>query len=315
MVEAGSRTPVRASAARVAVALLAVYLVWGSTYLGIRVVVTAGLPPFGAMGTRFLTSGVLLLALLVARSGTGRVRVPRRQLAGLALQGTLFLCIGNGFVAVAEQTVTSGLAALLVGATPLWVVLLGALTGLRTRGTTWLGTVVGFAGVALLARPGAQPEDVAWWGVATILVGGWGWSSGTVLSRRLDLPADAFVSAARQMVLGGGVMLVVSLVRGEPRGFSLAQVHPDGWVALVYLTLVGSLVAYTAFYWLLGHAPLPLVSTYAYVNPVVAVFLGWLLLDERPTAAVLVGGAVAVLGVAIVISTERRPDPRVSDPT
>jgi drug/metabolite transporter (DMT)-like permease len=293
------------SAVRVAVALLAVYLVWGSTYLGIRVVVLAGLPPLVTMGVRFSLGGLVLLAVLVTRKGAAAVRITRRQARSLVLAGVLFLVIGNAFVAVAEQTLPSGLAALLVSTTPLWVVVLSTLAGTRIRPATWLGTLVGFAGTAVLARPGSQPDGVAWWGVALVLVGSLGWSTGTVLSPRLDRPRDAFVSAAWQMLFGGLLTTVVGVTRGELRGFDAGDVAPDGWVAFVYLVTVGSIVAYSAFYWLLDHAPLQLVSTYAYVNPVVAVLLGWVVLGERPTAAMVLGGAVAVAGVAVVITSER----------
>ncbi|WP_088288434.1 EamA family transporter [Kineosporia sp. A_224] len=316
MVDAASPRPAAASAVRVTAALLAVYLVWGSTYLGIRVVVVAGLPPLVAMGVRFSTAGVILLAVLVGRSGRAAVRVTRRQCGSLALAGLLFLVVGNGFVAVAEQTVPSGLAALLVSTMPLWVVVLGALVaGVRTRPMTWLGTVVGFTGTAVLARPGGHPADVAWWGVGLVVLGTLGWATGSLLTPRLDRPADALVSAAYQMLLGGVMMALLGTTRGELHGFRPADVDAEGWVALAYLTFVGSLVAYTAFFWLLDHAPLQLVSTYAYVNPVVAVLLGWVVIDEQPTPSVLVGGAVAVLGVAVVITSERAgrraPDPFV----
>lgn len=298
---------------RIAGAMLLVYVIWGSTYLGIRLVVTGGLPALPAMGARFLVAGTALLVALRLRGGPGSVRIERRQVLPLIGIGTLLLFLGNGFVAVAEQIVPSGLAALLVSTTPIWLVVLSALVGTRTRAVTWAGTLVGFAGTAVLARPGGH-EGVAWWGVALILCASLGWSVGSFASGRLPLPANPFVSAGAQMIVGGFLMLSVGTVTGmlgyglggvPLRDVHLAAVPLSAWGALAYLTLVGSLVAYTSYYWLLRNAPLQLVSTYAYVNPVVAVFLGWLVLREEITDAELVGGGIAVLGVALVISSER----------
>jgi len=303
-----------AYAVRVAVALGTVYVVWGSTYLGIRVVVTSGLPPMTSMGSRFLAAGAVLAAVLAARRGRAALRLDRAEVLASAVVGLLLLLMGNGLVSVAERTVPSGLAALLVATTPLWLVVLGTTVGRRTRagrrpavrGATWVGILVGFAGTAVLASPGGTPGGVAWWGPAMILAATFCWALGSLLSGRLRMPRDLFVGAAYQMVIAGAAMLLVGLLVGEARGLDLAAVPPRGWVALVYLATAGSLLAYTAYYWLLANAPLQLVSTYAYVNPVVAVLLGWWLLDEAVTPAVLAGGAVALAGVAIVITSERR---------
>jgi drug/metabolite transporter (DMT)-like permease len=293
--------------ARVAVALLTVYVIWGSTYLGIRVVVTNGLPALTSMGVRFLVSGSILLAVLALLHGRASLRVDRAQLGGSAVVGLLLLLGGNGLVSIAEKTVPSGLTALLVATTPLWMVVLGALVfRQRTRTATWVGTLVGFAGTAVLARPGGHGEAVQWWGVGLILCATSAWATGSLLSSRLRMPQDLFVGAAYQMVTAGAAMTVVGGAAGEWRGLDLAAVPARGWVALVYLTTFGSLVAYTAYYWLLRNAPLQLASTYAYVNPVVAVILGWALLAEEVTAAVVVGGGIALVGVAVVIRSERR---------
>jgi len=301
-------------AVKVVVAMGTVYVVWGSTYLGIRVVVTSGLPALMSMGSRFLVAGVVLMAVLAALRGRSALRLDRAEVLSSAVVGLLLLLMGNGLVSVAERTVPSGLTALLVATTPLWVVVLGATVGRRTktgrrpttRAATWVGTLVGFAGTAVLASPGGTGGGVAWWGLALIAVATFCWALGSLLSGRLRMPQDMFVGAAYQMVIAGVAMLLVGLVAGESRGVDLSAVQPRGWIALVYLTTAGSLLAYTAYYWLLGNAPLQLVSTYAYVNPVVAVLLGWWLLDEAVTPAVLVGGAVAIAGVVIVITSERR---------
>ena len=286
------------------VALLAVYLIWGSTYLAIRVVVTGHLPPLLSMGVRFAIAGALLVTAVRIRAGAGALAVTRRQLATCAVVGVLLLCGGNGFVALAERDVPSGLAALLVSTTPLWIVVLGLAAGLRPRWLSLVGTLIGFAGTAVLVRPGGAGA-IAWQGVALVLTGTVAWAIGSLYSRRRPSPANAFAAAAYQMLAGGAALVIGGLARGEARGIEFTAVPPSAWWALVYLVVFGSLVAYTAYFWLLANAPLQLVTTYAYVNPVVAVVLGWALLSEPVTAQVVVGGALAVVGVMVVISSER----------
>jgi drug/metabolite transporter (DMT)-like permease len=288
----------------VVVALLTVYLVWGSTYLAIRVVVTSHLPALLSMGVRFLLAGLLLAAGVRLRAGRGALAASRRQLGTAAVVGVLLLCGGNGFVALAERDVPSGLTALLVSTTPLWIVVLGLAAGERPRLLSVAGTLVGFAGTAVLARPGGSGVG-AWQGIALILTGTACWAIGSLYSRRNDSPRNPFAAAAYQMLFGGAALVLGGLVLGEAADVDLGAVPASGWWALVYLVTIGSLVAYTAYFWLLANAPLQLVTTYAYVNPVVAVALGWALLAEPVTAQVVVGGALAVAGVVIVISSER----------
>lgn len=299
------RTTTVTPGAAVAVALAVVYVVWGSTYLGIRVVVQAGLPPMLSMGVRFLLAAALLALILAARGGWSRLRLPTRPLAATCLVGLLLLVGGNGLVAVAEQTVPSALAALLVATTPLWLVLFRSATGDRPRWATWLGTAVGFGGVAVLARPDAHPGGLEWAGTGLVVVATLLWAIGSFASGRMPMPVDPFVAAVWQMLAGGVGLVVAGAARGEAAGVDLAAVPARGWVALAYLVVFGSLLAYTAYYWLLRHAPISLVSTYAYVNPLVAVLLGWLVLAEPVTATVLAGGGLAVVGVLLVVSTER----------
>ena len=166
------------------------------------------------------------------------------------------------------------------------------------------GTLVGVAGTAVLARPGALGA-IPWWWAALVLVGTASWATGSLYSRRRTRPADLFVASAYQMALGGLALLVGGLARGEAGDVHLASVPPSAWWALLYLVTVGSLLGYTAYFYLLAKAPLQLATTYAYVNPVVAVLLGWPLLGEVASGAELAGGALAVAGVAIVISTDR----------
>ena len=297
----------RASAAAVWTALVTVYVVWGSTYLGIRVVVESGIPPLLGMGTRFLVASALLLGFLAVRRGLAALRPTRRELRAATVVGVLLLLGGNGGVAVAEQTVPSGLAALIVGAVPLWFVLLRVAGGERPRGLTWLGVLVGFAGIAAISLPRGGIEGVEAWGVALILLASVSWALGSYASPKLGLPRDPMVATAYEMLTGGAVMTAFALAVGEGADLDLSAVPTEGFVAWSYLVLAGSLLGYTAYVFALAHAPLSLVGTYAYVNPVVAVALGWLILAEPVTAVVVSGGALVVVGVALVVSGERLP--------
>ncbi|MEV6265593.1 EamA family transporter [Kribbella sp. NPDC051936] len=300
--ETGSRTT---SGAMIWTALAVVYVVWGSTYLAIRVVVEAEIPPMLGMAARFLTAALLLATGLALKSGWQRLRITRREAVGAATVGVLLLALGNGAVAVAEQTVPSGLAALLVAAIPLWLMLLRVGGGERPRAMTWVGVLIGFGGAALLALSGgntsAKPLSVA------ILVGGTiCWAIGSRYAPRLGLPRDPLVTALYEMIFGGTAMVLLAALRGEPGRLHLDRIHGSGWIALAYLVVFGSLLAYTAYSYLLANAPISLVGTYAYVNPAVAVFLGWLILSESLTWQILLGGAVIIVGVALVVTAERR---------
>lgn len=297
--------PVPGVGARVWLALGVVYVVWGSTYLAIRVVVLAGLPPLLSMGTRFAVAAALLAAVLAARGGVRRLAVRRRELAASAVVGLFLLLGGNGLVAVAEQEVPSALAALLVATTPLWLVLMRTVTGDLPRPLTWVGTAVGFLGVLVLARPGGHPGEVTWSGTLLVVLATLLWATGSMAAGRMPMPGDPFVSAVWQMTAGAVGLLVGGALSGEWARVDLAAADTSGLVAWSYLVVFGSLIAYTAYYWLLQAAPISLVATYAYVNPVVAVVLGWALLAEPVTAVVAAGGGLAVLGVLLVVTTER----------
>ncbi|WP_228987069.1 MULTISPECIES: EamA family transporter [unclassified Micromonospora] len=271
-------------------ALAVVYVLWGSTYLAIRVAVES-LPALASAGLRFGAAAAVLALFLRVRRGAGALRVDRRQLGSAALVGVLLLAGGNGLVVLAESgppgtAVPSGIAALLVATVPLLVVLLRTLGGDRPRVWTFAGVTLGFLGLVLLVLP----------------TGG---SVGSYLAGRLRMPTDPFVATVYEMVAGAVALTVLAAARGELRDLDLGQVTGRSWLALAYLMVAGSLVAFTAYVWLLHHAPISLVSTYAYVNPVVAVALGALLVAEPITAQVLLGGAVIVAGVALVVSMER----------
>jgi drug/metabolite transporter (DMT)-like permease len=290
----------------VPLALAIVYVVWGSTYLAIRVMVET-MPPLLSAGVRFATAGAIFLAVLRLRGGAERVRVTRREVAGAALIGCLLCFGGNGLVTVAEQDVPSGLAALIIGSVPLWVVLMRSAHGDRVPGATLAGVVVGFAGLALLVIPGDRPGDAPLWGVLTLLVAASLWATGSFYSRRTPLPQDALVSTGFQMLLGGTAMIVVGSVVGEVGDVDPAAFSRDSLMAFAYLIFIGSLIAFTAYVWLLRNAPISTVATYAYVNPVIAIFLGWAILSEEVTTTVIAGAAAIVLSVAVVVRRETAP--------
>jgi drug/metabolite transporter (DMT)-like permease len=290
------------------IALPIVYVVWGSTYLGIHFVVQT-MPPMISAGIRFLIAAVLLAAVLVIKSGPEVLRVPWRRLGTTALVGVLLLTGGNGMVGVAEQHMSSGLAALLVASVPLWLVVFRWGTGDRPPVTTIAGVLVGFGGLALLTltRGGGSGSPL---GVAIILCAALSWSIGSFLSARLPMPANPFAASVYEMAAGGIALLALGFGRGED--LRLSEVSRTSWIALAYLVVFGSLVAFTSYVWLLGNAPISLVGTYAYVNPAVAVLLGVAFAGEHAGWTILLGGLVIVLGVGLVVSTERRPRTQVT---
>jgi drug/metabolite transporter (DMT)-like permease len=285
-------------------ALVVVYVVWGSTYLGIEIVIET-MPTLVSAGVRFLVAAVLLAAFLAARIGPGVLRVSRRQLGSAALVGVLLLTGGNGLVSVAQQHISSGLAALLVAAVPLWLVVLRTVGGDRTPPATLAGVVTGFAGVALLSVLPGGGTSGSTFGVVVILCASLSWSVGSFLAGRLPMPASSFAASVYEMAAGGLALLALGIGRGE--SLDPAAISGRSWLALGYLIVFGSLLGFTSYAWLLGNAPLSIVGTYAYVNPVVAVLLGALVLNESVTWEMLLGGGIIVLGVGIVVSTESRP--------
>jgi drug/metabolite transporter (DMT)-like permease len=288
-------------------ALGTVYLVWGSTYLGIRVVVET-MPPMLGAAARFVTAGALLLAVLAARRGPAAVRPTREQLRSALVVGSLLMG-ANAVISVAETAVPSGLAALLVASVPLWVILLRRASGDRPAPATIAAVLVGFAGVALLLRPGEQSGDATVLGLLTVLAGAAMWASGAFTSTRIRLPGDPLVSTGWQMLLGGLACAVGGLARGELATVDPAAFSTRSIVALAYLVVFGSWVAFTAFAWLLQNAPISRVATYAFVNPVVAIVLGALVLDEVVTPVTLVGAAIIVVTVALVVRIENSRPP------
>ncbi|MCU1602929.1 MAG: rane protein [Frankiales bacterium] len=281
-------------------ALGLVYVVWGSTYLAIAYVVES-FPPLLAGFLRFATASLLLLAFLLVRRRKALRATPRQWLAAGGI-GLLLLLCGNGGVTVAEQKgLPSGLAALLVAGVPLYVALFRTLARDRPSPRTVLGVLIGFVGLGILLLPGTRPEGVTFGAAGLVLVGSFCWSFGSVLSTRISLPADPLVTTLGEMVGGSLGFLVVALVRGESVP---SDPKASAVLGLGYLVVFGSIVAFTAYSWLLGTAPVSTVATYAYVNPIVAVVLGAAFRGEDLTWTSVVGGLVTVVAVVVVVSQE-----------
>lgn len=293
-------------------ALGLVYVVWGSTYLAIRYVVE-GLPPLLTAATRFVLASALIAAFLAVRRGRSSFGATPRQWRNAALIGLLLLLGGNGAITLAEQRgLPSGLTALLVAAVPLYVVLLRTVLRDAPSRRTLGGVAIGFVGLGVLLLPGTRPEGVTV-GAALLVLGGSAlWSTGSVLASRVALPKDPLVTTTAQMVGGAAGLAVAGVVRGEqlPSG----SVHASSVVAFVYLVVFGSVVAFTAYTWLLGTTPVSKVSTYAYVNPVVAVVLGSLVAGEAVTPTSVVGGLITVVAVAVVVSEPPPPAVEAQEP-
>jgi drug/metabolite transporter (DMT)-like permease len=288
------------------VAFAVIYVVWGSTYLGIRVAVES-LPPFLMAGARFLVAGGLMMGWLAATSG---FRATARQWRDNAVIGAFLLLGGNGLICWAEQFIPSGMTALLVGAQPLLMVLTEWIWpgGHRPTSVTWLGLALGFAGVAWLGAPwqNATAGGLNLGGVVAIVAGCCFWAIGSIYGRRVRQPAGTLAATAMQMLGGGVTLIFVAWVHGDFVRFAPAAVPARSWLAFGYLIVMGSLLGFSTFVWLMKHSTPARVSTYAYVNPLVAVFLGWLILGEPVTARTLTAAAVIVVSVAIITAQRGR---------
>lgn len=285
--------------ALVITAFAAVYLIWGSTYLGIRYAVDS-IPPFLMAGSRFFVAGVVLF--LWARSKQ-RPWPNLVQWRDATIVGTLMLLGGNGGVTWAEQTIPSSVAALMIAMTPLWIVLLDWRTGgsRRPSGRTVLGLALGFGGVALLVLNGRGYDGKALnsWGLLSLLIATLTWSSGSLFSRHAAKPPSALLAIGMQMIMGGAVMTLVGIGSGELHGFDMTFVTPLSAGAWVYLMLFGALTGFTAYVWLLQVCPPSKVSTYAFVNPVIAVALGCTLGHEPFSLRLVL--ATALIGMAVLL--------------
>jgi drug/metabolite transporter (DMT)-like permease len=298
-----------ASRGRLWLGLLVLYIVWGSTYLGIAVAVET-IPPFLMAAIRFAMAGLVLLTWSVVRARGSFAMPSLHEWRDSAVVGALLLGGGMGMVAWGEQTIPSGIAALIIALMPVWVAIFGRLFfGERLPGVAIVGIIVGFVGVGILVGPTIVGETGALdpLGLAALLISPISWTAGSLYaSHRATLPQQPLVATGLQMLCGAGVLSVMALLSGEPARFDPAAISRESLLALGYLTVIGSLLAFTVYGWLLRVAPLPWIATYAYVNPVVAVILGTAILNEPLDPRTLVAGAVIVGAVALIVTARSR---------
>jgi drug/metabolite transporter (DMT)-like permease len=303
-----ARANVHAPEWQVWTALLIVYIVWGSTYLAISVVVET-MPPLLTAGVRHLSAGLVLFAILALRHGIGALRLGRREWLGAGFVGLCLLLGGNGLVVLGERTVPSGLTALIIAVVPLFVVVLRRIFGEQVPRVTFVGVAVGFAGVAVLIVPHGVSGAVPVLGMMLLIGSSLSWSVGSYFSKSVALPRDPLASTGVQMLAGGASLLVAGALTGEAGLVQLDKFSTASIVSLLYLIVFGSVLAYTAYTWLLQHANVSRVSTYAYVNPLVAIVLGSLLLNEKIDASIVIGAAMIVISISVVIRTESKRAP------
>lgn len=289
--------------------LWTVYLIWGSTYFAIAYVIES-MPPLLAMGIRFLIAGLLLALIISLRQGSSELKIPRAELKSSLLMGFLLLGFGIGTVSIAQAYVPSGIVALIIAALPLWIAIFRTISGERLVKLSWLGLVIGFAGVALLLKPGSitPVSDIEnsklFLFMLLVLLGNIGWALGTFLAPRFPLPKNTLVFTAYEMLAGGVSLTLAGFIKGESISDFL-DATSWSWLWFFYLVFFGSIAAYTAYLWLVANAPVSLTATYAYVNPIIAVALGAIFLDELITSAYAIGGLIILIGVILVVSVER----------
>lgn len=288
------------------VALLALYIVWGSTYLAIRFAVET-IPPFLHASIRFLISGAILF---LWRRAAGDAVPSQSNWKSTAIVGTLLLLGGNGLVSLAEKNIPSGIAALVISTSPFWLVLFESMRagGTKPNWQSILGLVIGFTGVFLLIGPAeitGSGQELNTASVIMLLIAPFLWSLGSIYARGADMPKSTLMSTGMQMLTGSVSLFIVSVLTGELNRFSFGEVSMLSWWGLLYLITFGSLVGFVSYGWLLHNAPVSLTSTYAYVNPVVAVFLGWLLANEELNARIGIASAI-IIGSVIFINLTRQ---------
>jgi drug/metabolite transporter (DMT)-like permease len=278
----------------VVVALLSVYIVWGSTYLGIKIAIET-FPPFLMAGIRFLIAGALLYGFVVVKEKKYPKLIEWRD---TTIIGILLLSAGNGFLVIAEKTIPSSIAAIVVATVPLWMIVIAWFLKIQTKPnkSTLVGTLIGFIGVVILMFPSHQ-EHLRFdtFGLLITLLGAILWSFGSIYSQKATLPSSVMLSTAMQMLSGGLVLIITATLFGEWQQFQIETLSSRSLLALAYLVLIGSLVGFSAYVWLLKNASPYLASTYAFVNPIVALFLGYLFADE-------VLGVKALIATMLIIS-------------
>jgi drug/metabolite transporter (DMT)-like permease len=308
---------VRADGRRLALALATVYVIWGSTYLAIRVAVET-LPPFLMAGARFMVAGALLLAFAIRRGDVRGDRVGWRQWRAAAIVGGLLLLGGNGGVVWAEQRVASGVAALIVATVPIWMALFAARRdreAVRTRAA--IGLALGFAGTVILSRTsgeGGGAVNLA--GTLALVFASISWAFGSVLAPRLSLPKRPMVTTGMEMLAGGALLTLAGIVTGEVGDVRFEAFSRASLIAFAYLIVAGSLAGFSAYSWLLHNTSPQIASTYAYVNPMIAVFLGWAILSEPISGMTVLAAALIIGAVALIVrsASARGAEPPVPAP-
>jgi drug/metabolite transporter (DMT)-like permease len=302
-------------ALKIVLAFAAIYIIWGTTYLGIRVAIES-MPPFLMAGARFIVAGSAVFLFLRLRGQP----LPRRiHWRSAFILGALLLVGGNGFVTWAEQEVPSGIAALIVATEPVWITVFDWVLFKAPRPGRGIasGVVLGLAGIALLIGPqlfdGTGSVGPASWTI--IILAPIMWSIGSLFSRDAKVPENIFMSTSIEMLAGGVLLLTIGLVGGEASRISVADISIRSWAAFLYLVVFGSIVAFTAYIWLLQNVPATRAGTYSYVNPVIAVFLGWLILDEPLSPRMIFAAAVIVVAVMLIIRQRGQSTPAVSEPS
>lgn len=287
-------------------ALIAVYTIWGSTYLAIKVVVRT-MPPLLTAGMRFLIAGLVMYAIGIGRGDRAGDRPTAVHWRSAAIIGTALVFGGNGFVMLAEQRpLDSGTAALLVATIPLFLAVMDRVAfGERLRGRVIAGLVIGFVGTAFLVRAPGSDVRIDTGGALLCLLAATNWAAGSLYARRAPLPQRPIVSTGMEMIAGGLASLAAGALSGEIADVDVAAFSRESLLAFVYLVVFGSIIGFSAYVWLLRNVRITIVSTYAYVNPFVAVLLGVAILDERLTTVMLIGGAIIMAAVALIVGTKK----------
>ena len=285
-------------------ALIALYIVWGSTYLGIKFAIET-IPPFFHAGIRFLISGLILA---IWQRAAGQSMPTRKQWMSTAIIGTLLLLGGNGLVAWAEQTIPSGIAALIIASVPMFLVIGEAIrpNGVKPNWQGIVGLLIGFVGIFILVGPSeisGSATKLNPFGVTALLLACLFWATGSIYSKTADLPKSSLMNTGAQMLMGSVSLFIVSLISGELHGWDVTAVSAHSLYGLLYLILVGSLVGFASYGWLLQNAPISLVSTYAYVNPVVAVLLGTWFASEALEPRIWLATGIIIGSVIFINST------------
>lgn len=294
--------------------LIVVWIVWGSTYIGI-LFATESIPPFFAMGTRFIAAFLIMVVLTGMTRGWDALRVTRKEFASASFMGVALLGVGLGTVGLAQDYVPTGVMALIIAATPLTIVLWRIGTGDRPARLTLVGVVIGLLGIGWMLLPGGTrpvsgtDADVVFWSIM-ILISSTIWATTSFFSARLPKPKDSFTLTTYELLSGGLALLIVSLLVGEEIDFG--SITARSWGGWIFLVLAGSVLAFSSFTWLINNAPISLASTYAYVNPAVAVILGVLLYAEVITSDVVIGLTVVLGGVILVVTGESVRSKRAS---